>query len=340
MDSFVCRCAELVDACKAYLQYSMRTGSPEWLWAVACIANALSYQGVLSAAISKLTAKDATDHTASTPLASAVRLLDALSAADERARAAQQVRLLRKGVGEACGSMRTPPEVLVVVIIMRMDQVAAGRPLTRDSGVYRQESNNKKRHCSSIGSTNSTGKNSSSSSSSSSQEWPEVPDELILSLLKVIDWANLEPPELAALYNQTKSFSHRTPAAEYVCSQLLKFSVGSLMQPEQGVIADNLAGWVEWGKGYTGDMCALKVEGLTVHITAELNSDNVEATVPLNDEGMLALAATATSGPETAMSLSRIFFLTRPGKSRDVSLNAARQSPLCAHPICTSLDMM
>ena len=288
--SFVCQCAELVDACTAYLRSSMRTSSStEWLWAVACLAYAFSYQALLSDAISNLAATDARDHTASTQLASAVRLLDVLSAADEGARATEQAALLRQGVAETCDCLRSAPEVLVVGTIMRMDQLAVGRPLVRDSGVYLdlngREVHSNKRHCaavcSSMGSTGSPAKGKSSSSrggSSSSQEWPEVPDALILSLLSKISWANLEAPEIAALYNQT-------PAVEYLCSQLLKHSVDELMQPYRNTVASQAAGWVEWEKGYGGDVGALKTEDLKLRITADLSSAEVMATVLLDDEG-------------------------------------------------------
>ena len=92
------------------------------------------------------------------------------------------LELMRQGVGEICLlNACSIPEVLLVVIIMRMDQLAGGRPQTKKGGTSLGMdgiivSGDRRRHLtdSHDGSVDSSSSSSSSSSEVDSYEWPEV----------------------------------------------------------------------------------------------------------------------------------------------------------------------
>ena len=130
----------LVDACKEYLHETLRSGSPNWLWFVATIAHAFSLQALLEDVIVQLVVKDMLDDSASTPLASTLALHNIGLTDSETApncSRKEQFELVRRGVAKGCRChVEYVPDVLVVVVIMRMDQLAAGRPLIKDCGSY------------------------------------------------------------------------------------------------------------------------------------------------------------------------------------------------------------
>ena len=159
------------------------------------------------------------------------------------------IELLRQGVAQACYvTVSSAPEVLVVVVIMRMDQLAGGRPGAKEGGKYLSMdfeivSGSKRRHLA----DSRDGSVGSSSSKADRGEWPEVSDELLLSLLQQVKWGSLQEAELIALHNQAAAYIHVTPAANYVKSRLLECMAAVLLLPtEPAERAEHIACWVDF----------------------------------------------------------------------------------------------
>ena len=315
------QCPKLVDACKEYLQGTMQAGSPNWLWAAACIAHALHFDELLADAIVALVCVDINNEdSASTPLASALSLLDSTSPE-------QQLGLIRKGVARAC-QLNSAPEVLVVVVIMRMDQLAAGRPLVAEDGKYldttaqmvncnkrlqADDSGGKVKGSSKAGrgrrgrqggaSRGASAKKRKSSSSrggssSSSSEWPEVPDDLPVSLLDAVDWNGLEEAELLALINQIEKYPHETSAADFLRRRMLRcLSQNYLALPIKGCVPCQGAAWVNFPPEFAGPPSSMFAGSLSM-MTVELLSKDIRADLQVwADEGGRVFPTFLLQGP-------------------------------------------
>jgi hypothetical protein len=294
----------LVDACKDYINSSLPSSSGRWLWAAFCISHAFDFAELMQITILHLVSRDVWNDSTSTPLASALALFTARPLPPTRAAVAQVVKtgsaiaaaaedaaaeetveeaaetktvtgvgadvllnLFRRGLAED-GDLHAQciPEVMLVVIIMRLDQLAAGRPLVQACGTYlnldgEMSTSSKRRR---------TEDNSTSNREIDVHDWPEVPDELLVSLLQHVNWSSLQEAELIALSNQRASYSHQTPAVSYLASCLLDSMSAVLLLPRESV--KQVTGWVDFpplAEGAPVDPCTYKLKDLRLLTTTE-----------------------------------------------------------------------
>ena len=219
-----------MEACRQYMCNTLKDCKPAWAWAVFTIAQQLqSFEDVVKAAAMELTGAALTN-TAFISKAS-VAVCRGAAGSSPALELRNQLECVREGISRAVHRAKNPSQALLVVLLMRLDQVADDE--------------------------------TSSTSAANAGLQLQLVDAAIVAMLKLVKWDALHHLEINALSSQSRSYK-ATAAAAYVKEQLLRQTMFRLLQdsalkmdslPPGQPDLQYLAGWVK-----SADMKSLPAE--------------------------------------------------------------------------------
>ena len=208
---------DLVEACRKYMCNTLNSCEPSWAWVVFTIAQQLDMEDLVKAAAIELTCAALTDNDWVAHASVAIKASDFS--------AAVQLEGIWGGISKAVHAAKDPSHALLVVLLMRLNQLAGD-----------------------------TGSDTNPDVDSDSLLQP-LEDNAIVALLKRVDWDALHHVEINALSSQARSYK-ATAAADFVKDALLQQVCQRGMKVRSGLVppdalppgqpaAQYLAAWVD-----------------------------------------------------------------------------------------------
>ena len=180
---------------------SLGESSQDWAWAVSVAGHVLADTELIGAAVAEL-ARHALKGNAALPLLSAA--LSFLASHPQ-----QQLEQLKKGIRQAVGGCE-PSELLLVVLLLRLDQLA---PVRDCAATSKSKGKSKKDHSAAAGGAAQA----------------RLEEQQLADLLQQVDWGSLKPAELTVLGSLLLSCKDDTAALQLVKVSLLEQSAAALV---------------------------------------------------------------------------------------------------------------
>ena len=212
---------DLVRACHQYMEESLKDASGPWASVLFCVASEMRIPSLMTNSANQLASKALTCNSSITPLSAALRMLD------DNGQQEALLSTLQCGISTAVMGA-VPSEALLVVMIMRLDQLAgcvAGQTSSSSSHTLSTNSSTGE------STTTSSSRSRSSSSSSTCRMGPLLHEESLVDLLGLVNWESLQPAELKALFSQSASYDRKTQAAGKVREHLANEAAVRLCTP-------------------------------------------------------------------------------------------------------------
>ena len=236
----------LVEACRLYMCDTLKDCEPAWAWAVFTIAQQLeSLEDVVKAAASELVCAALTKDSCVSKASAAIRR--GTSGSSSAVQLSNQLECVREGISRAVHGAKNPSQALLVVLLMRLYQLADDETSSSSSAA------NADLQLLGDDGDQLASDETSSSSIAANADLQLLGDDGILALLKLVKWDALHHVEVSALLSQSRSYKAGAAAA-YVKEQLLQQTLNRMLQdsalkmdslPPGQPNLQYLAGWVK-----------------------------------------------------------------------------------------------
>ena len=239
----------LLDACCKYLADSLKQCTAPWAWLVFTIAHQLHKKDLMTAAATQLASKALTDNSCITHCSAALRAMER--------NPKELLKVLRAGVSSAVHGA-TPSEALLLVLLMRLDQLAddkdlpgaasatlsgpstptaaegeagAGRVIATEAAAAAADSTTPAILEAAVAAIAASSSHSPACSTSDTGCSVLLAEDVLSALVKLVEWGSLHHAEVKALINQATSYSKATAAAMCCNHQLLQQAACRLGKP-------------------------------------------------------------------------------------------------------------